>query len=62
MCFRICFIIIGAKQSPITTEQLEKKYPAVADIQAISTSDYNYDEITHLFAEQLIKRLKEQRA
>ncbi len=46
----------------ITTEQLEKKYPAVADIQAISTSDYNYDEITHLFAEQLIKRLKEQRA
>lgn len=46
----------------ITTKQLEKKYPAVADIQAISTSDYNYDEITHLFAEQLIKRLKEQRA
>lgn len=46
----------------ITTEQLENKYPDVADIQAISTSDYNCDEIVHLFAEQLIKRLKEQRA
>ena len=46
----------------ITTKQLENKYPDVADIQAISTSDYNCDEIVHLFAEQLIKRLKEQRA
>lgn len=46
----------------ITTEQLENKYPDIADIQAINTSDYNCDEIVHLFAEQLIKRLKEQRA
>ena len=46
----------------ITVKQLEDKYPDVADIQAISSSDYNFDDITYLFAEQLIKRLKEQRA
>lgn len=46
----------------ITVKQLEEKYPEVADIQAINSSDYNFDDITFLFAEQLIKRLKEQRA
>ena len=42
----------------ITISQLKEKYPDVADIQAISSSDYSCDEIALLFAEQLIKRLK----
>ena len=46
----------------ITIEQLANKYPELADIQAISTSDYSCDVITNLFAKQLIKRIKEQRA
>lgn len=46
----------------ISVKQLEEKYPEVADIQAISTADYSLDDIAYLFAEQLIKRLKEQRA
>lgn len=45
----------------ISIGQLEEKYPEVADIQAISTADYCIDEIVFLFAEQLIKRLKEER-
>lgn len=45
----------------ISVGQLEEKYPEVADIQAISTADHNIDEIALLFAEQLIKRLKEER-
>ena len=42
----------------ITVEQLMKKYPAVADIQAIDSSKYSCDQIALLFARQLIKRLK----
>lgn len=42
----------------ITTEQLKAKYPNVAGIQAIDSKKYNCDQITLLFARQLIKRLK----
>lgn len=42
----------------ITAEQLKEKYPSVADIQAISSSEYNCDQIALMFAKQLIKRLK----
>ena len=42
----------------ISNQQLREKYPAVADIQCISTSDHSCDEIALLFAKQLIKRLK----
>lgn len=42
----------------ITIGQLNKKYPDIADIQAINSSDYSVDEIALLFAKQLIKRLK----
>lgn len=44
----------------ITIEQLQQKYPTVADIQAIDSSKYSTDEIGLLFARQLIKRLKAQ--
>lgn len=42
----------------ITIEQLQQKYPSVADIQAIDSKDFSTDDITILFAKQLIKRLK----
>lgn len=42
----------------ITVEQLQKKYPTVADIQAIDSSKFNCDQIAILFAKQQIKRLK----
>lgn len=42
----------------ITMEQLQQKYPSIADIQAIDSKDFSTDEITILFAKQLIKRLK----
>lgn len=42
----------------ITVQQLQKKYPAVADIQAIDSSKYSCDEIAFKFAGQLIRRLK----
>jgi len=42
----------------ITMQQLQEKYPNVADIQAIDSSKYNCDQIALLFAKQLIKRLK----
>lgn len=42
----------------ITVSQLQKKYPSVADLQAIDSSKYNCDQIALLFARQLIKRLK----
>lgn len=42
----------------ITVSQLHKKYPSVADLQAIDSSKYNCDQIALLFARQLIKRLK----
>ncbi len=42
----------------ISNEDLRKKYPLVADIQAIDSRDYSCDEIALMFARQLIKRLK----
>ena len=42
----------------ISVEQLQDKYPNVADIQAIDSKQYSCDEIALLFAKQLIKRLK----
>ena len=42
----------------ITTEELKKKYPNVADIQAIDSKKYTCDEIALMFAKQLIKRIK----
>lgn len=43
----------------ITNQQLGEKYPEVADIQTISSSNYNCEEIALLFAKQYIKRLKQ---
>lgn len=43
----------------ITMEQLKEKYPSIADIQAINSSEYNCDQIALLFARQLIGRLKQ---
>ena len=42
----------------ITMQQLQEKYPNVADIQAIDSKQYNCDQIALLFAKQLIQRLK----
>ena len=42
----------------ITVAQLQEKYPAVADIQALDSSNYTCDQIALKFAAQLIKRLK----
>ena len=42
----------------ITIEELQAKYPKVADIQALDSAKYSCDEIALKFAEQLIKRLK----
>ena len=42
----------------ITVTQLQERYPAVADIQALDSSKYSCDEIALKFAAQLIKRLK----
>ena len=42
----------------ITIEQLQQKYPEVAEIQALNSSKYTCDEIALLFARQLIKRLR----
>ncbi len=42
----------------ISNEDLRKKYPKVADIQAIDSKSYTCDQIALLFANQLIKRLK----
>lgn len=44
----------------ITTEDLRRKYPQVSDIQAIDSKDYTCDQIALLFANELIKRLKDQ--
>ena len=43
----------------ITNQQLGEKYPEVADIQTISSSNFNCEEIALLFAKQYIKRLKQ---
>ena len=42
----------------ISNDDLRRKYPAVADIQAINSKDHSCDEIALLFARQLIQRLK----
>lgn len=42
----------------ITNDDLKKKYPSIAEIQAIDSKDYTCDGIALLFARQLIKRLK----
>ena len=43
----------------IKIDDLKKKYPRIADIQAINTVDYSTDKIALLFARKLIKRMKE---
>lgn len=42
----------------ITVTQLREKYPTVADINAIDSTQYTCDQIALMFARQLIKRLK----
>ena len=42
----------------ITVAQLQEKYPAVADIQALDSSKYSCDKMALKFAAQFIKRLK----
>lgn len=42
----------------ISNEDLRRKYPSIADIQAIDSQNYSCDEIALLFARQLIQRLK----
>ena len=42
----------------ISVAQIQEKYPAVAEIQALESSKYSCDEIALKFAGQLIKRLK----
>ncbi|MCR5636146.1 MAG: toll/interleukin-1 receptor domain-containing protein [Clostridiales bacterium] len=46
----------------ITDKQLKDKYPEVADIQGLKSSEHSCDEITLLFARQLIKRLKSKKS
>lgn len=43
----------------ISLEQLKEKYPALGAIQVIDTQRYSKEEITILFAKELIKRYKE---
>ncbi len=42
----------------ISVAEIQEKYPAVAEIQALDSSKYSCDEIALKFAGQLIKRLK----
>lgn len=42
----------------INISDLRHKYPSVAEIQAIESTNYSCDEIALMFANQLIKRLK----
>lgn len=42
----------------ISIEQLTEKYPALGDIQTIDAQKYSKEEITILFAKELIKRYK----
>lgn len=42
----------------ISREQLTEKYPALEEIQVIDTHKYSKEEITILFAKELIKRYK----
>jgi len=43
----------------VTQEQLKTHYSQLADIQCLNTENYTVDNITVLFAKELIKRLKE---
>ena len=43
----------------ITIEDLRKEYPAVADIQALRTDQYNCEDIVIEFAKLFIKRLRD---
>jgi len=43
----------------VTQEQLKNKYPQLEDIHCLNTKDYDFDNITVLFAKEFIKRLKE---
>lgn len=42
----------------ITLDMLKEKYPTLGDIQVITTERYSKEEITVLFAKELIKRLR----
>ena len=42
----------------ITLEMLKEKYPLLGDIQVIDSGRYSKEEITILFAKELIKRLR----
>lgn len=42
----------------ISLEQLKEKYPTLGDIQVIDTQSYSNEQITILFAKELIKRYK----
>lgn len=42
----------------IHVDDFKNKYPDLTDIQAIDTSQYSMEEVTILFAKELIKRLK----
>lgn len=42
----------------VTVQQLESRYPDLADIQAIVSSDHSKEEIALLFARQYIKRIR----
>lgn len=42
----------------ISLDMLKEKYPSLGDIQVIATERYSKEEITVLYAKELIKRLK----
>lgn len=42
----------------ISLDMLKEQYPTLADVQCIDTKRYSKEEITVLFAKELIKRLK----
>ena len=43
----------------VSTEQMSKHYPSLDDIQYIKANDYSINDVTILFAKELIKRLNE---
>ena len=42
----------------VSQDQLEGKYPQLADIQCLDTTDHSLESITILFAKELLKRLR----
>lgn len=42
----------------VSQEQLEEKYPQLADIQYLDTTKHSFESIAILFAKELIKRLR----